>query len=84
MGLPKVTRVFFLILIETVCHLCYLVKIVTSFAKQEPWCMNANLFQQVDIVYSFRFVPFGLGGLSGEDGEHRVTYKESSRSFDIK
>jgi len=46
--------------------------------------MIANIFQQFDIDYILRFVPFGLGGLSGEDGEHEVTDKESSPSFDVK
>jgi len=46
--------------------------------------VTAKIFQQVDIVYTLRFEPFGLGGLSGEDGEHKVTDKESSPSFDIK
>jgi len=46
--------------------------------------MIANIFQQVDIDYSFRFVPFGFGGLSVEDDEHKVTDKESSPSFDVK
>jgi len=42
------------------------------------------MFQQVDTDNIPCFMPYGLGGLSGKDGEHTVIDKESSPSFDIK